>query len=153
VVCVLAATMAVPLAFGDRNGDITAPVLALLVPFVAMFFSLFGLGVWLRRRPVKVPATGQWPVCCRINGNGQLVIADDAIRLVWQDRTQDIPRAQLRSVAQDGESLRLVWSDGELELVPMLRPQTRDGRIQQCQTLARLLAPSLPPAIQVSPSA
>jgi hypothetical protein len=134
----------------DRSGDIAAPLLAILAPFVVMFFALFGLGRWLKRRPVKVRRGRVWPVSCRINGAGKLELMPDVVRLIWEDRTQDIPRAQLSRVQPDGECVRLAWSEGELVLIPMLPPQTRDGRIQQSRMLASLLSPALPTAIQVN---
>jgi hypothetical protein len=126
------------------SGEVGAMMFSLLVPLVLVVFALFGLGLWLKRQPVKIRTVRAWPVSCRINGNGKLEILPAAVRLVWGDRTQDIPRAELRSVAPDGECLRLAWSDGELTLLPMLSPQTRDGRIEQSQRLARLLATAPP---------
>ena len=151
ILCLGLAWMLPVNAFGARS-DIAGPLLATLAPLVVMVFALFGLGMWLKRRPVKVRNARVWPVCCRINGTGKLEILPDSVRLVWGGRTQDIPRAQLSRVQPDGECLRLVWSDGELVLMPMLHPQTRDGRIKQSETLAGILAPALPVAIQVKPT-
>ena len=148
ILCLALAWLLPANVFGTRS-DIAGPLLATLAPLVVMVLALFGLGMWLKRRPVRVRNVRVWPVSCRINGNGTLEILPDSVRLVWQDRTQDIPRAQLCRVQPDGECLRLAWSDGELVLMPMLHPQTRDGRIKQSQTLAALLAPALPVAIQV----
>jgi len=148
ILCLALAWLLPANAFGTRS-DIAGPLLATLAPLGVMVLALFGLGMWLKRRPVKVRNVRVWPVSCRINGNGTLELLPDSVRLVWQDRTQDIPRAQLSRVQPDGECLRLAWSDGELVLMPMLHPQTRDGRIKQSQTLAALLAPALPVAIQV----
>ncbi|HEX7837542.1 MAG TPA: hypothetical protein VF469_08775 [Kofleriaceae bacterium] len=130
--------------------DVAAPVLGVLAPLVLVFCALLGLGLWLKRQPVKVRTARVWPVSCRTHGAGKLESPPDTVRMVWEDRTQDVPRAQLSSIRRDGECLRLVWTDGELMLMPMLHPQTRDGRISQSETLARLLAPVLPTAIQVN---
>lgn len=133
-----------------REMEVAASFTAVLGPLVMIFVALLGLGRWLRRRPVKVPELRVWPVSCRTNGNGRLELSDDTVRLIWDNRTQDIPRRDVHSARPDGECLRLAWSEGELVLLPMLAPQTRDGRIEQSQTLARLLtSPSLPTAIQV----
>jgi len=130
---------------GD-SGEVGAMMFSLVAPLVLVVFALFGLGLWLKRQPIKLRTVRAWPVSCRINGNGKLEILPAAVRLVWADRTQDIPRAELRSAAPDGECLHLAWSDGELTLLPMLPPQTRDGRIEQSQQLARLLAIAPPAA-------
>jgi hypothetical protein len=148
IACLLV-TALLPLGTADRSGDIIAPLLAMLAPIVVLVFALFGLGQWLKRQPVRVRTARVWPVSCRINGTGKLELLPDAVRLVWEDRTQDIPRVQLSRVQPDGECLRLAWGDGELVLMPMLHPQTRDGRIQQSQRLAGLLSQAPPVAIQV----
>lgn len=140
----------VPIDAIASDGDVVAPVVTVLLLLVPMFVALLGLALWLRRRPVKVPAVRLWPVACRINGPGKLEILDDRLRLHWHGHTQVVPRAQLYSIAPDGECLRLAWGQSELLLMPMLPPQSRDGRIEQSQTLARLLAPALPTAIQVT---
>ncbi len=145
----LFATVLLPVSVADGSSDIAGLVFAVFAPFLVMVFSLFGLGTWLKRRPVKVRTVRVWPVCCRINGTGKLELLPDSVRLVWQDRTQDIPRAQLCGIQPDGECLRLAWGDSELTLIPMLDPQTRDGRIEQSQRLASLLLQAPPVAIQV----
>lgn len=130
--------------------DVAIPMLGILAPVALVVFALLGLGLWLKRQPVKVRAARVWPVSCRINGAGKLEILPDTVRMVWENRIQDVPRAQLSSIRRDGECLRMAWADGELVLMPMLHPQTRDGRISQSETLARLLASALPTAIQVN---
>jgi hypothetical protein len=132
-----------------KTDNIAVPMLATLAPILALYAAPLGLGVWLRRLPVKIRTARQWPVSCRINGAGKLEILPASVRLVWDDRTQDIPRAALTGAKPDGECVRLTWSDGELVLIPMLPPQTRDGRIEQSQQLARLLAVELPAAVAV----
>jgi hypothetical protein len=148
IACLLVAVV-LPVSAVEGSRDIAAPLVAMFAPLVVMVFSLFGLGMWLKRQPVKVRTARVWPVSCRINGSGKLELLPDAVRLVWQDRTQDIPRVQLSRVQPDGECLRLAWDDGELVLMPMLHPQTRDGRIEQSQRLAGLLSQAPPVAIQV----
>jgi hypothetical protein len=148
IACLLVAVV-LPVSAVDGSRDIAAPLVAMFAPLVVMVFSLFGLGIWLKRQPVKVRTARVWPVSCRINGTGKLELLPDAVRLVWQDRAQDIPRVQLYRVQPDGECLRLAWDDGELVLMPMLHPQTRDGRIEQSQRLAGLLSQAPPVAIQV----
>lgn len=148
IACLFGAAL-LPASLADGSSDIAGLVVAMFAPFLVMVFSLFGLGTWLKRCPVKVRTARVWPVCCRINGTGKLELLPDAVRLVWEDRTQDIPRAQLSRVQPDGECLRLAWGDGELVLMPMLHPQTRDGRIEQSQRLAGLLFQAPPVAIQV----
>jgi len=143
-------TLTMPVGTLSATSDVAVPMLAVLAPVVLLFFALLGLGLWLKRQPVKVRTARLWPVSCRINGAGKLEILPETVRLVWENRTQDIPRAELSSIGRDGECLRMVWTDGELTLMPMLHPQTRDGRIEQSETLARLLAPALPTAIQVN---
>jgi hypothetical protein len=132
----------VPFRMADRSGELTATMLAMLLPVFVPFVALLGLGLWLRRQPVKVRTVRIWPVSCRIHGAGRLELTGGVIRLAWQDQTQNIPLADVRSARQDGECLRLAWSDDELTLTPMLPPQTRDGRIKQSQMLAQLLAPA-----------
>lgn len=144
-------TATLPMATLRSISDVAVPIIAVLAPVVLTFFALLGLGLWLKRQPVKVRTARVWPVSCRINGAGSLEILSDTVRLVWENRSQDIPRVELSSVRRDGECLRLVWPDGELTLIPMLPPQTRDGRIEQSTVLVRLLAPVLPAAIQVRP--
>jgi hypothetical protein len=134
-----------------RDMELAGAFAWVLAPLVGIFLSLLALGRWLRRQPVNVPNVRVWPVSCRTNGNGKLEITDETVRLTWDDRTLEFPRRDVRSATQDGECLRLAWTDGELVLLPMLPPQNREARIEQSQTLARLLlAPSLPTAIQVN---
>lgn len=146
-------TATLPMGALRSMSDVAVPIIAVLAPVVLTFFALLGLGLWLKRQPVKVRTTRVWPVSCRINGAGNLEILPDTVRLVWEGKRQDIPRAELSSVRRDGECLRLAWTGGELTLMPMLHPQTRDGRIEQSTILARLLAPALPAAIQIRPPA
>jgi hypothetical protein len=130
----------------DRSDsrELAAVMLSMLLPALVPLVALLGLGLWLRRQPVQVRTVRVWPVSCRIHGEGRLEITGGAVRLTWQDHTQDIPLIDVRIARPDGECLRLAWSDGELVLAPMLPPQNRDGRIKQSQILAQLLAPAAP---------
>ena len=155
IACFAVAMMLLGAIFGSedivKTGSIASTMLALLVPLIAMLCSLSGLGLWLRRQPIKIRAPRLWPVSCRINGSGKLEILPGSVRLIWDNRTEDIARADLRQVRPDGECLRLAWTGGELMLMPMASPQTRDGRIEQSQTLARLLGPASPAAAEPPP--
>jgi hypothetical protein len=132
-----------------RSGNAALTMFALISPFVVAVLAVWGIVALLGRLGVKVVLQGGCEVHCHENGPGRLEISPEAVRLHWQDRSQDIPRSQLHTVAVDGECLRLCWSDGELLLMPMMKPQTRDGRIRQSQALARILSPGLPVAIRV----
>ena len=52
----------------------------------------------------------------------------------------------MRSAVPDGECVRVTWDSGEVLLMPMMAPHTRQGRIQQSELLAKLIAPREPAA-------
>ena len=110
----------------------TAPLTLGLVGLIAIVLVLDAL-------PVRVALGKTWPVFERIHGAGTLSIEDDAIELRWQGHTQRLARAGLTATA-DQESVRLVWNDGELLVMPTGAPATRDGRIKQAQTIAARLS-------------
>jgi hypothetical protein len=112
-----------------------------------------GVALVLARLGIRVAQRGAYDVHCRENGAGRLEITSDVVRLHWEGRSQEIARSQLLTVTVDGECLRIGWGAGELLLLPLGRPQTRDGRISQSQALARLLSPGLPVAIRVDRNA
>lgn len=152
LICVLgfvASVFLIDLMLTNNDRDDVSALVAMFVPFPVTIMAVFGLGVALGRLPVKVVASRRWKVHCRKNGAGWLEISPEVLRLEWEDRKQDISRSLLHKVEADGECLRLGWTDDELLLIPMMQPQTRDGRIRQSQTLARLLSPGLPTAIRV----
>lgn len=111
------------------------------------------VGLLIRRLGIKVVQRREYDVHCRHNGAGRLEITPEVVRLHWEGRSQEVARSQLQVVAVDGECLRLSWAEGELLLLPMMRPQTREGRISQSQALARILSPGLPVAIRVNRNA
>jgi hypothetical protein len=128
-------------------------LLAAFSPYLLAALALGAVGLLIRRLGIKVVQRRDHDVHCRHNGAGRLEITPEVVHLHWEGRSQDIPRSQLHSVAVDGECLRLRWTDGELLLLPMGRPQSRDGRIGQSQALARILSPGLPVAIRVDRNA
>jgi hypothetical protein len=132
-----------------ENDNVGLVMLGAIVPFVIAGLVTAGIGATIARLGVKVVQRREYEVHCRENGAGRLEVSPEAVRLHWEGRSQEILRSQLHSVAVDGECLRLRWTDGELLLVPMGRPQSRDGRIGQSQALARILSPGLPVAIQL----
>jgi hypothetical protein len=128
-------------------------MLALFAPFMIAGLAMAGVGAIVARLGVKVVQRREYDVHCRHNGAGRLEITPEVVRLHWEGRSEEIARSQLQAVAVDGECLRLRWTEGELLLLPMGRPQSREGRIGQSQALARILSPGLPVAIRVDRNA
>lgn len=123
------------------------------VPYLLAALAVGAVGLLIRRLGIKVVQRREYDVHCRHNGAGRLEITPEVVRLHWEGRSEEIGRSQLQAVAVDGECLRLRWNEGELLLLPMMRPQTREGRISQSQALARILSPGLPVAIRVDRNA
>jgi hypothetical protein len=134
---------------GIEDDNVALMMLAVVMPFAIAALAVYGIGRLLRRLAIKVDVRHSWDVHCSENGPGRLEVTREAVRLQWQDRSQDVPRAELHTVQVDGECLRLGWGDRELLLMPLMRPQTRDGRIRQSQLLAQRLSPELPVAARI----
>jgi hypothetical protein len=128
-------------------------VLASFSPYLLAALAVGALGLLIGRLGIKVVQRREYDVHCRHNGAGRLEITPEVVRLHWEGRSEEMARSQLQAVAVDGECLRLRWTEGELLLLPMMRPQTREGRISQSQALARILSPGLPIAIRVDRNA
>lgn len=124
----------------------TAPFTLALAPMIIIVLVLDAL-------PVHVARTNIWPVFAQADGAGTLVVEADAIELRWTARTERVGRAGLTATA-DQESVRLVWSEREVMLLPTGKPATRDGRMRQAQAIAELLrttASKLPRARAMEP--
>jgi MFS family permease len=128
-------------------------LLALFIPYLLAALAVGAVGLLIARLGIKVVQRREYDVHCRHNGAGRLEITPEIVRLHWEGRSQEVARSQLQTVAVDGECLRLRWAEGDLLLLPMMRPQTREGRISQSQALARILSPGLPVAIRVDRNA
>jgi hypothetical protein len=139
--------------FIDMENGLGVLLIAAISPYLIAALAAAAVALVLARLGIRVAQRRAYDVHCRENGAGRLEIAAEAVRLHWEGRSQEVARAQLHTVKVDGECLRLRWSEGELLLLPLGRPQTRDGRISQSQALARLLSPGLPVAIRVDRSA
>ncbi|MBA3462979.1 MAG: hypothetical protein H0T46_23690 [Deltaproteobacteria bacterium] len=153
VVWILAALMAaaVGLSIGvlvvEKTADAEGAFVGLLgatAPFPLMLVCMLVVVGVLYKLPTHVPLRRDWKVSSGKNGDGTLVIEHEAIELRWGGRTDTIVRSQLRSVVADGECVRLTWESGEVLLMPMMSPQTREGRIRQSELLAKLLTPQGP---------
>ena len=145
----LAAIMAggVGLAIGiqvmERAADAEGTFVGLLGALAPFPFTLAGMlivAAVVHRLPAHVEARREWKVSAPKTGEGTLVLEPEAIELRWEAHTDRIARSELRSAAADGECVRLIWASGEALLMPMMSPQTRDGRIRQSALLARLLS-------------
>ncbi|HSS03241.1 MAG TPA: hypothetical protein VLM79_39530 [Kofleriaceae bacterium] len=139
--------------FLDMENGLGVLLIAAISPYLIAALAAGGVGLVLARLGIKVTQRRAYDVHCRENGAGRLEITLEAVRLHWEGRSQDVARSQLHTVKVDGECLRLGWGEGELLLLPLGRPQTRDGRISQSHALARLLSPGLPVAIRVDRNA
>lgn len=139
--------------FLDMENGLGVLLIAAITPYLVGALAAGGVALVLARLGIKVAQRRAYEVHCRENGAGRLEIASDVVRLHWEGRSQEVARSQLLSVMVDGECLRIGWGEGELLLLPLGRPQTRDGRISQSQALARLLSPGLPVAIRVDRNA
>lgn len=128
----------------ERTADADGAFVALLgatAPFPLTLLGMLVVVGVLHRLPTHVSVRRDWKVSSAKHGDGTLVIEREAIELRWDGRTNTIERSQLRSVVADGECVRLTWETGEVLLMPMMSPQTRDGRIRQSELLAKMLAP------------
>jgi hypothetical protein len=153
VVWILAALMAaaVGLSIGvvvvEKTADAEGAFVGLLgatAPFPLMLLCMLVVVGVLYRSPTHVPLQRAWRVSSGKHGDGTLVIEHAAIELRWHARTDAIERSQLRSAVADGECVRITWASGEVLLMPMMSPQTREGRIRQSELLAKLLTPRGP---------
>jgi hypothetical protein len=119
-------------------GDNTA-MLAAFAPLVLAFASVLGVAGLLYALPIGVSGGRAWPIASPRGGTGRLELGPTALTLAWDGAPPlpPIPRASVREVRVEGECLVLVWDGGEATLMPMGRPQSRDGRIAQSRALAR----------------
>ena len=124
----------------DSEGSLPL-LLGTLAPLALTVIGFFTVALVLYRLPTHVSATREWKVSSMKGGDGTLVLERDSIEIKWADRTDTIPRAELRSAVADGECVRLTWTSGEALMMPMMAPQTRQGRIRQSELLAKLIAP------------
>jgi len=135
------------------DDNVAVMMLSAVVPFVLAGLAVASVGTVLGGLGIRAVAERVYQVHCRENGAGKLEITPEVVRLQWENRSQNIARAQLQAVSVDGECLRVRWTEGELLLLPMMQPQTREGRIHQSHALARILSPAIPLAIQVDRNA
>ncbi len=131
----------------DRASDAEgafAGMLGTLAPFPLTLAGMLVVLGMLYVLPTHVPARRDWKVSSAKSGEGTLVLEREAIELRWDGRTDTIERSQIRSAVADGECVRLAWASGEALLMPMMSPQTREGRMRQAELLAKLIAPRTP---------
>lgn len=124
--------------------DLDAPLgfLALMsmLPVVLMLAGLFGVGAYVRSRPINVASgAARWKVHVVGRGEGTVRIDGDDIVLAWADGDRRAARTAIRATA-DGETVRLVIDGDELALMPLGKPDSAEGRRVQSQQLARRLA-------------
>ena len=115
-------------------------LLGALAPFPLTLGAMLAVAGFVYLLPTHVDARREWTVSAE-RGTGTLVLAPDAIELRWDGHTDTIERANLRSAVADGECVRVTWTSGEVLLMPMMAPHTREGRMRQSEMLATLLAP------------
>ena len=139
--------------FLDFENGMALLLVASLSPYLIAGLAAGGVGLLLARLGIRVAQRRAYDVHCRENGAGRLEITSEVVRLHWDGRSQEVARSELHTVKVDGECLRFGWGEGELLLLPLGRPQTREGRISQSQALARLLSPGLPVAIRIDRNA
>jgi hypothetical protein len=142
------------LAIASRAVDTEGTFVGLLgtmTPLPLTLGSMLVVALVLYWLPTYVPVRREWKVSSPKTGEGMLVIEPGAIQIRWDGHTDTIERPQLRSAVADGECMRLSWTGGELLLMPMMSPQTRQGRIRQSELLAKLLAPSTEDQNAISP--
>jgi len=134
----------------DSDGTFVG-LLGTMTPLPLTLGGMLVVALVLYWLPTHVALRREWKVSSPKTGEGMLVIERGAIQLRWDGHTDTIERAQLRSAVADGECMRLTWTGGEVLLMPMMSPQTRDGRIRQSELLSRLLAPSTEDQNAISP--
>lgn len=131
----------------DRAADAEgafAGLLGTMAPFPLTLVGMLAVAAVLYRLPTEVVARRDWNVSSPKGEAAVLVLDRDAIQIKWETRTETIPRSELRSAVADGECVRVAWATGDALLMPMMAPQTRQGRIRQSELLAKLLAPRAP---------
>lgn len=127
----------------DRASDAEgafAGLLGTLAPFPLTLAGMLVVGGVLYLLPTHVPARRDWKVSSAKHGEGTVVLEREGIEIRWEGRIDTIERSQVQSAVADGECVRLTWANGEALLMPMMSPQTREGRIRQSELLAKLLA-------------
>lgn len=132
-------------AAAEAEGTFAA-VIGTMAPLPLTLGCMLVVAIVLWRMPTLVTARREWKVTSAKAGDATLMIERDAIEMRWEGRTETIARADLRSAVTDGECVRITWVTGEALLIPMMSPQTRQGRIRQSEMLAQLIAPRTPPA-------
>ncbi len=130
-------------AAAEAEGTFVA-VMATMAPFPMTLACMLVVAIVLWRMPTQVTARREWKVTSAKTGDATLMIERDAIEIRWEGRTDTIARGDLRSAVPDGESVRVTWATGEALLIPMMSPQTRQGRIRQSEMIAQLIAPRAP---------
>lgn len=111
-----------------------------IAPLPIFILAMGTVAFVIHRLPVNIQIRREWPVHSMTHGSGRLVISREALVLDWGNRSDTIVRSSIKDAHVDGECLRLASPDGELLLMPMGAPQTRDGRVGQSKMLARILA-------------
>jgi len=142
----------------DHESD-TLSLLVAVAPAVLAFGSMAGVVWLLRRMPIKTSSRRQWQVdeiSAGASGNrGHLRLEPAGLRVELTGNTQVIPLGALRTVAADGECLRLAWDrEGvrrELLVLPRGTPDTPAGRRAQSQHIEALLRGTLPTATAHAP--
>jgi hypothetical protein len=127
----------------DRASDAEgafAGLLGTMAPFPLTLGGMLAVAGMLYLLPTHLPARRDWKITSAKHGDGTLVLDREVVELRWEGRTDTIERSQLRSAVADGECVRVTWASGEALLMPMMSPQTREGRIRQSELLAKLLA-------------
>lgn len=128
----------------DRAADADgafAGLLGSMAPFPLTLAGMLVVALVLHLQPMHVPVQRQWKVSSAKGEEATLVLEREAIQIKWETRTDTIARPQLRSAVPDGECVRVTWDSGEMLLMPMMAPHTRQGRIRQSELLAKLIVP------------
>ncbi len=118
-------------------------LLSVFAPLVLVIGPMVAIGGVIHKLPVRVARRAAWRVHTPTKGDGQLTIRGGELVIEWRDLEDRVALERLRDVRVDGECLRLAWRDGthdvEQLVMPMERPQTREGRQAQAAALAREL--------------
>ena len=119
------------------EGDSTAALLAAgFAPTALMLALMAGFGFVLLREPVKVSSRKEWPVHVMTRGEGTLRIAGGSLELTWKSGSLSRPMTDVDKVEPDGECVRITVAGEELAMLPMGKPESREGRIAQSRTIA-----------------
>ncbi|MBX3156622.1 MAG: hypothetical protein KF773_11520 [Deltaproteobacteria bacterium] len=113
-----------------------------LAPSALMAAVMGAIGIVLRRGPVVVSTRAEWPIHVVNRGDGTLRIHAGLVEVRWPHGSLSRAAELIDRVEPDGECVRITVAGEELAILPMSKPDTREGRIAQALAITKQLRPT-----------